>query len=87
MEFKSDWKNQAMRRKLANGEAVDISARPKTPEGHYMLEEFVEDVDYCDAKTEEWIWSIGKHIETGKIFASTTTFFYQNVAFTCLWLR
>ena len=52
--------NKAMERKLDGGECIDVSDRPRTVTGDYVLERFVEDADYCDAKTEEWIRSIGK---------------------------
>lgn len=90
--------NQAMARKLATGEALDVEHPDlRAPigiveygpafVGVYRLQRFVDDVDYCVARTEEWIWSIGKRLEDGAIFASTDTRFYQNPAFECLWLR
>ena len=79
--------NKRMEEKLARAEAIDISNCPRTPEGYYILKEFVEDVDYCDAKAEHWIWSIGKHYGTGEILASTGNNFYQNTEYKCLFLR
>ena len=81
-------KNQAMKRKLLSGEAIDISEAKRTVDGQYILDGgFIEGKDYCDARTEEWIWSIGKHIESGHIYASKSTKFYQHPGFECLWLR
>ena len=80
-------RNQAMRRKLDKAEAVDVSKCERDGSGNYILESFTEGVDYCDAAIEVWIWSIGKHIETGKILASPDGRFYKNPAYTCLWLR
>lgn len=90
--------NKAMERKLQKKEATDLSGLPRTPAGDYVLlllllewrgridrNTFV--MDFCDAKTEEWIWSIGRDNESGDILASTTAKFYQNPAFECLWLR
>jgi len=53
-------RNRAMERKLARGECVDVSSCPRTVTGDHVLDGFVEDADYCDAKREDWIWSIGK---------------------------
>lgn len=84
-------KNQAMARKLLSGRALDVERlSPELPTENgrvYRLERFVEDVDYCVASTEAWIWSIGRRLEDGAIFASVDTRFYANDAFECLWLR
>jgi hypothetical protein len=54
-------RNQAMRRKLNSGDAIDVSGYP-TYGGAYILPEgvFKEGKDYCDAKRERWTWSIGR---------------------------
>ena len=78
--------NRAMEEKLRQGLAVDVSAFPRTG-NHYALDCYADDVDYCDAKTEQWIWSIGRRRSDGAIFASLTTDLYQNPEFECLWLR
>lgn len=80
-------KNQAMLRKLEAGQAIDVSRCKRTNEGDYILTHFAEDVDYCNAETEEWIWSIGQDLSTGEILASHSSKFYQNADFNCLWLR
>ena len=54
--------HRAMARKLAACEAVDVSACRRTVTGDYLLDTFRRDIDYCDAKTEQWIWSIGKTV-------------------------
>jgi len=76
-----------MLRKIDSGECIDISTCEKTPDGDYILERFEEGIDYCDAKGEYWIWSIGRHYDTGQILASTSSKFYQNDAYECLFLR
>ncbi len=78
-----------MQQKLTNGEAIDVSTCKRTPEGYYILTEFDEhgDMDYCDAKNEFWIWSIGRNYATGEILASTNNNFYQNTEYKCLFLR
>ncbi len=76
-----------MQRKMQAGEAVDVSGFPLNPDGDYILPDYADDIDYCNSKTEEWIWSIGRHRESGQILASTSQKFYQNPAFECLWLR
>lgn len=81
-----------MREKLDDGRAIDVSPFPKTADGDYILPKFTDEVDYCDAKTESWIWSIGQSeapgyvkmpdgtermLPSGSIVASTTQKFYQ----------
>lgn len=78
--------NKAMERKVALGEAIDVS------NGHignvyYKIDEYREGVDYCDAKNEIWIWSIGRRYSDGLIIAASNTSMYQNPEFECLWLR
>lgn len=84
--------NQSMRMKLRKEEAVDLSACERTDRGDYLVPGFAEDVDYCDAKTEEWIWSIARLtrpmscrmangdervLPTGTYLASTTAKYYN----------
>ena len=78
--------NLAMQRKLNNGGAIDLKDAPRWNKW-YILDRFIDDIDYCDSSTDAWIWSIGKRKLDGMIFASTTTEFYQNPQFECLWLR
>lgn len=79
--------NLVMERKIKNGKAIDVSKCERDGDGNYILESFTEDIDYCDASTETRIWSIGEHVETGRILAATNVKFYQNPAYKCLWLR
>lgn len=84
--------NRAMQRKLERREAIDVSGCERTATGDYLLREFVDGVDYCDAKTEDWIWSIGKllrplpsvmannerrELPAGSFLASTSTRYYH----------
>ncbi len=82
--------NKAMERMLQDCECVDVNAIGKqtdTP-GVFELNHFPgDDMDYSDAKTESWIWSIGRHVDSGQILASTDARFYQNGEYECLWLR
>ncbi len=82
--------NLRMEEKLKAHEAIDVSEvgtpMANWPE-HWALPKFIEGVDYCDSKTESWIWSIGKNRLTGAIVASTSTDLYQNPAFESLFLR
>jgi hypothetical protein len=88
-------RNLAMRAHLEKGECVDLSACQRTALDDYIVPPDVwqEDVDYCDAQTESWIWSIGKRladdpsIPAGTIIASRSTQLYQNPLYHCLWLR
>lgn len=71
---------------IRNGECIDLSDAPR--EGnYYVVENFKEDVDYCDALEEVWIWSIGRRRCDGKILASRDGTLYMNSKFDCLWLR
>lgn len=81
-----EMRNLRMKEKLAAGQAIDVSSYPVNSDGDYVLKGFTEDVDYCDAKAEEWIWSIGR-MEDGQILASTTNKFYQAPGVECLFLR
>lgn len=78
--------NKAMERKFRDGKAIDLSDCAREG-GFYIIDSYREGFDYCDAKTERWIWSIGKRLSDGVILASTGVDLYQNEAFECLWLR
>lgn len=80
-------RNRSMAEKLKAGEAIDVSKHRIMGTGRYVLPEFVEDVDYCDAEEEAWIWSIGRELATGQIIASRQPDLYQNQLFECLFLR
>lgn len=81
--------NYTMQRKLKSNQAIDLSGCDRTPEGDYILDPSIaiDDMDLCDAKTERWIWSVGKHKTTGQIVASVESKFYQNSEYECIWLR
>jgi len=79
--------NKRMEEKIKKGEAIDLSLCQRTEEGYCILDDFIEDVDYCDAVRKCWIWSIGIGYNNGKILASTSGVFYQNSDYECLWLR
>jgi len=79
--------NLRMEKKVLSKEAIDLSGCEKNQDGDYLLKEFIDGKDYCDLKNFSWIWSIGEHLETGKIFASTSNKFYQNPLYKCLFLR
>jgi len=81
--------NRAMRNKLERGECIDLSRCRMELDGSYIIPPDVwqEDIDYCNAQTEGWIWSIGRETATGIIRAAHDTRFYQNPEYHCLWLR
>jgi hypothetical protein len=83
-------KNLRMAEKLERGEAIDVNMvgdpLPNFP-GVWVMEDFLDGMDYCDAENEVWIWSIGRHNVDGKYYAATDTRFYQNPLFECVWLR
>ncbi len=92
--------NRSMAEKLKSGLAVDLKdcdrvSSSEWPGEAYLisdqkvisrLEEDVE-TDFCDSKLESWIWSIGRRIDDGKVFASTDVCFYEHLDFFCMWLR
>lgn len=80
--------NKAMERAIRRKEAIDISGTPRSDSGrYYVLAKFVEGKDYCDAKQERWVWSIGRRKEDGVIHASLYADLYMNSKYECLWLR
>lgn len=96
-----DWKpptnqvNQAMKKKLEEGSALDVqSIGREIKPGLYQLDTFDENageefngMDYADATRQIWIVSIGRDRETGKVYASTDGRFYENPKYECVWLR
>ncbi len=78
--------NLRMQEKLQSNEAIDLSSCKREGK-YYIIENFVEGVDYCDWEKQWWIWSIGKRYSDGVILASTRADLYQNPEFECLWLR
>lgn len=80
-------KNQAMLSKLKRFKVIDVSGYPRTLDGHYILPQFISDIDYADCVTEQWIWSIGRRKSDGVLLASKHSDLYQNKDFECLWLR
>jgi len=81
--------NLRMKEKLEEGELYDVNqiGQWDAEEQAFLLFAFGEDVDYCDAKQERWIWSIGQRESDGKIFASFDAKYYQRPGYKCLWLR
>ena len=76
----------AMKRKIDVGDAIDLQKNAREGE-YYVLETFVDGIDYCDAGKTAWVWSIGRRLADGIILASLKSDLYQNSAFECLWLR
>ena len=79
-------RNWSMRRKINSGEAIDVAGLPMYG-GSYILPTFHDGKDYCNGRTERWIWSVGRRKSDGVILASHSDEFYQNDNFECLWLR
>jgi hypothetical protein len=84
-------RNLRMKEALQSGECIDVSRFEKTADGDFIFPLFFFqdkiEKDYCDAATEDWVRSIGKHKMSGQILASTTNKFYENDEYYCLWLR
>jgi len=80
--------NKRMEEKLDRLDAMDVRVVGFEIEpGVFELTKFVEDVDYCDALNEQWIWSIGRREKDDRIFAAVDARFYQKPGYECLWLR
>lgn len=79
--------NSAMHKKVEKGEAIDLSDAVSFKGHYYVVDNFIEDKDYCVLKTIQWIWSVGRRKSDGLILASTSADLYQNPDFECLWLR
>ena len=62
-----------MKRKMETGEAIDLSQRPRTPEGWILLDEPLKiGQDYCLADSEQWVfWCF--RLKDGRIVAGTST--------------
>lgn len=94
-EHEDTMNNQSMKRKLERGEAINVEeilelAAPEAGDlyaGTWRLDRFVEDRDYCVASIERWIWSIGRRLADGAIFAALDSRFYGREGFDCLFLR
>jgi ribosomal protein S1 len=84
-------KNRRMAEKIANGEAVSVHNKEMTDDGHYVLEEefFLanEDIDFCNAENETWIYAIGRRLTDNVIVASHSIELSSNPLFECLWSR
>jgi hypothetical protein len=76
-----------MQHVISKGECVDISKSERNSDGNYILTDFIEGLDYCDAVSEEWIWSIVRNKDTGEIVASTHTKLARNPDYDLLWIR
>lgn len=85
----SDVLNKRMEEKLRKLECMDVRVIGRTTDDPdvFVLSSYVSGVDYADAQTERWIWSIGEEKGTGVIRASTDGRYYQNPKYECLWLR
>lgn len=81
--------NLAMARKIETATALDVRrvGKPTNDANVFELTEYIDGVDYCDAQTERWIWSIGRDLVTGKFLAAVDGRFYGHPDFECLWLR
>ena len=82
--------NLRMKEKLDSGECIDVNVVGEPLVGFpgvWVMEDFLDNVDYCDAEGERWIWSIGHHKQDQKYYASLDGRFYQNPLFDCVYLR
>jgi len=85
-------KNNELRKRLLSGEVLDVRELGVEEEpGVFRLNQFVDGHDYADSKTEQWIWSIGRHKNTGEIFAAYDGRYYdpndEDFDYETLWMR
>ena len=74
--------------KLGSGEALDVRAiGEEIQPGVFRLTRFVPGYDYCDAKKETWMMSVGRHNRTGEFFAARDARFDMDPEYECVWLR
>lgn len=78
--------NLSMLAMVQSGEAIDLSNNRREGK-YYVIDKFIDGVDYCVLNTEQWIWSIGRRKKDGVILACTKSTFYQNSEYECIWLR
>ena len=55
-------KHPEMKRKMLEGEAIDLSLCRQTASGDYILPGFVPDMDFIDAFWQVWLGSVGRTI-------------------------
>lgn len=92
--------NQAMKRKIDSGEALDLSKCARLGTYYVIPDDMsIEDKDLCDGRGEVWIWSAGKVevpirlpgcaslIPPGVHLASTATDLYSVDGVDCTFLR
>jgi hypothetical protein len=82
--------NRDMLAKLQKGEAIDVRRIGRElpgREGIFHLQRWVEGKEYCDSLRERWIWSIGKHLISGEIYASCDAQFANHPNHECLYQR
>jgi hypothetical protein len=92
--------NLAMKKKIEDGEAYDLSKAARLG-SYYVIPDGVEieGLDLCDSRGEVWIWSAGKIeipvrlpgcgslVPPGIQLASTSTDLYQCEGVLCTFLR
>jgi hypothetical protein len=82
---------KAMEELVKTGEAVDVSNCHRWMDKFYDVTSTFRgmdaEVDYCDVKAGAWVWSIGEHKVTRRLYASLDASFYDNPDFDCVWLR
>lgn len=69
---------------------IDVAEFPKTDNGDYILENgFISPLVsvYYDSKLNKDIRSVGRHVDTGEIHASTEIKFHQHPDYELLYLN
>jgi hypothetical protein len=81
-------RDRDMVQKLGSGEAIDVrSVGVEVQPGVFRLASYVPGYDYCDARKEVWMMSIGRHLRTGEFFAARDARYETDPEYECVWLR
>lgn len=74
---------------IEDGELLDVTKRPQNAEGDFILtEQDLKDYrNFIKLDTSEWIYSVGRNIQTQQVLASTSNKFKNNPAFELVWRR
>lgn len=80
--------NPIVRKNLNSGNLIDVNdIGYEVENGVFKLNKFIKDSNYFDSVNNRNIFSIGRSLSTGEIFASYDTRYYNNDDYDTLYLR
>lgn len=81
-------KNPWLRKALRDGRVIDVrQSGTEVEPGVFRIEKFYPGVDYYDSRREAPIFSIGKDVASGEIFAAHDLRFYDDPDYECLYVK